>query len=208
MDGVALRSEHPPPSRRPAPRGSTNVDRAARQISSMGWPVGGNRHGRGRHPVGARRLEGQQHLLRVDHAPAAVGGELEDARVHADGVLGAGLHAEAAEHALAEVDVEALGHLLDLGIRVLAGHDVDAVRGAHRLAHHAGDAARRAVLPPHEAVQGPQPRRVGPPLVRVLDGDGAVGALARGTPCAACAATCSRRSAGPSARARRASRRR
>src|SRR3972149_5146865 len=94
-------------------------------------------------------------------APAAVGGELEDARVHADGVLRARLDAVAAEDALAEVDVEALGHLLDLGVRVLRGDDVDAVGRADRLAPHAGDAAGRAGLRPPETGEAPEPRRGG-----------------------------------------------
>src|SRR5262249_58336188 len=87
-------------------------------------------------------------------------------------------HAEAAEQALGEIDVEAPGHLLDLGVRVLIGHDVDAVGRTDGLAHHAGDAARRAVLAPHQAVQRAQPRRVRPPLLRVLDRDRPAGALA------------------------------
>src|SRR4029450_2973880 len=52
-------------------------------------------------------------------------------------------------------------------------HDVDAVRGTDRLAHHAGHAARRAVLAPHQPMERAQTRRVRPPLLRVLDGDGA-----------------------------------
>src|SRR5206468_75228 len=96
--------------------------------------------------VGVGGLERQQHLLRVDHSTAAVGGELQDPRVHANRVLGTRLHAVAAEHALPEIDVEASGHLFDLGVRVLVRDDVDAVRGTDGLAHHAGHAARRAVL--------------------------------------------------------------
>src|SRR6185369_7772699 len=89
--------------------------------------VRGNGHGSRRAAVGAGGLVSQQHLLRIHHAAAAERRELEDARVHPDGVLGAGLHAEPTEHALAEVDVEARGNLLDLGIRMLGRHDVDAV---------------------------------------------------------------------------------
>src|SRR5260370_9862795 len=84
-------------------------------------------------------------------------------------VLGAGLDAEAAEDALAEVDVEPLRDLLDLRVRMLGGHDVDAVGRAHRLAHHAGHSARRAVLAAHQPVQAAQAWRVRPALGRVLD---------------------------------------
>src|SRR4029453_4563578 len=53
----------------------------------------------------------------------------------------------------------------------------DAVRGTPRLAHHAGHAARRAVLAPHQPVERAQARRIRPPLLRVLDGDGAARVL-------------------------------
>src|SRR5262245_33934402 len=78
----------------------------------------GDGHARGGDAVGARGLVGEQHLLRVHHASAAERGELEDTRIHPDGVLGASLHAESAEHTLAEVDVEPRRDLLDLRIRV------------------------------------------------------------------------------------------
>src|SRR5581483_6438944 len=110
-------------------------------------------------------------LLRVDQALAAVRRELEDPGVHADRVLRAGLHAEAAEDALAEVDVEALRVLLDVGVRVLGRDDVDAVGRAHRLAHHARDAAGRAVVPPYQPVEAPEPRRQRASLLGPLVGD-------------------------------------
>src|SRR4029453_17085856 len=37
--------------------------------------------------------------------------------------------------------------------------------------------ARRAVVPPHEAMQAPEPRRIGTALVRILNGHRAVGTL-------------------------------
>src|SRR2546426_9946304 len=136
-----------------------------------GSPARRQRDGRLRAAVGVGGLERQQHLLRVDHSTAAVGGELQDPRVHANRVLGTRLHAVAADHALPEIDVEASGYLFDPGVRVLVRDDVDAVRGTDGLAHHAGHAARRAVLAPHEAMGGAQARRLRPPLLRVLDGD-------------------------------------
>src|SRR5882762_7651064 len=148
---------------------------------TSGRPVRRDRHRRPRLAVGPGGLQGEEHLLCVDHPPAAVGGELQDPGVHPDRVFRARLHAVAAEYALAEVDRELRADLLDVGVGMLAGHDVDAAGGAHGLAHHAGHAARRAVFAPHQPVQAPQPRRHRPPLLRVLDGDGAarVGAAER-----------------------------
>src|SRR6185295_16891459 len=88
-----------------------------------------------------------QKLLHVpDHVLARIGGDLHDLRVHADRVLGADFDAVAAVDALAEIDVEALGALLDHDVGAFLGLDLDAARRTDRLAHHAGDAARRAVV--------------------------------------------------------------
>src|SRR5262249_20774745 len=123
-------------------------------------------------------LEGEEGFLGIDHPTPAVGRELEDAGVHPDGVFGTRLDAVAAEHALTEVDVEAGRHLLDLGVRVLVGDDVNAARRANGLAHHARHAARRAVFSADESVQAAQARRQAAPLVRILDRDGAPGVAA------------------------------
>src|SRR5205823_2523678 len=82
------------------------------------------------------------------------------AGVHADGVLGARLDAEAADDAAQLVDLEADGELLDGLALVLAGLDVDALRGAGGGAHVASHAARRAVHARHEAVHAAISRRV------------------------------------------------
>src|SRR5712692_2543743 len=100
---------------------------ATAAVTASHRPSRRDRHRRPGHAVGAGRLQREQHLFRVDHAAPAVGRELEDPRIHPDRVLGAALHAVAAEHALAEVDVDAGRDLLDLRVRVLVGHDVDAV---------------------------------------------------------------------------------
>ena len=146
-----------------APLARPVIPRTPRRTRAGGGAIG-------RQPVGPGRLERQEHLLRVDHPLAAEGRELEDARVHADRVLGARLDAEPAEDALAEVDVEALGVLLDVRVRVLPRDDVDAVRRAHRLAHHAGHAPGRSVGAAHQPVEAPEPRRERPPLLRPLVG--------------------------------------
>src|SRR5262249_58737219 len=102
----------------------------------------------------------------------------EDAGSLRERVSGPRLDTVAAEHALAEVDVEAGGHLLDLGVGMLVGDDVDAARRADGLAHHARHAARRAVFAADKPVQAAQARGQPAPLVRILDRDGAPGVAA------------------------------
>src|SRR6185503_7295424 len=98
-----------------APAGCRARQRSPRARSSLeASPDQVRRRRHGRQPVGPGRLERQEHLLRVHHTLPAEGRELEDARVHADRVLGARLDAEPAKDALAEVDVETLGVLLDV----------------------------------------------------------------------------------------------
>src|SRR5262249_60150428 len=104
----------------------------------------------------------------------------EDAGSLRERVSGPRLDTVAAEHALAEVDVEAGGHLLDLGVGMLVGDDVDAARRADGLAHHARHAARRAVFAADKPVQAAQARGQPAPLVRILDRDGAPGVAAPG----------------------------
>src|SRR6266478_969250 len=101
---------------------------------TSGRPVRRDRHRRPRLAVGPGGLQGEEHLLCVDHPPAAVGGELQDPGVHPDRVFRARLHAVAAEYA-----------------------------------------ARRAVFAPHQPVQAPEPRGIGPTLLRVLDRHRAAG---------------------------------
>src|SRR4051812_50120538 len=80
-------------------------------------------------------------------------------RVHPDGVLRACLDAEAADDASQFVDLEPDRVLLDGLLVVLAGLDVDALRGAGGRAHVTGDAARTAVDARHEPVHPPGARR-------------------------------------------------
>src|SRR4051794_20618145 len=90
-------------------------------------------------------------------------------RVHPDGVLRASLDAEAADDASQFVDLESDRVLLDGLLVVLAGLDVDALRGAGGRAHVAGDAAGTAVEARHEPVHAPVPRRVRLALFRGVD---------------------------------------
>src|SRR5256712_230319 len=89
--------------------------------------------------------------------------------VHPDGVLRAGLDAEAADDAAQLVDLEAHRELLDRLVLVLARLDVDALRRAGRRAHVAGHAARLSVDARDQAVHAAVPRRVGLALVGVVD---------------------------------------
>src|SRR5262245_57684405 len=95
-------------------------------------------------------LEAHQEILLEAELLAGVIGGGVDARVHADGVAGARLDAEAAEHAAQLVDDEARREALVaapfVARRVLAGLDVDALRRARRRAAEARHAARRAVV--------------------------------------------------------------
>src|SRR2546423_151143 len=106
------------------------------------------------------------------HLGSGVSRHIQDSGVHADCVLGAYLYAVAAVDAYPQVDVEADGVLLDIGIRVLAGHNGDASGWADGLAEHATHAARRPFLPDGELVTAAESRLECPGLFGVLRGDG------------------------------------
>src|SRR5438309_2123473 len=91
------------------------------------------------------------------------------ARVHPDGVLRAGLDAEAADDAAELVDLEADRILLDRLIVVFASLDIDALRGAGGRAHVAGDAARTAVGTRGQAVHAAVAGRVWLALFGIVD---------------------------------------
>src|SRR5690242_296501 len=115
----------------------------------------------------------EQVLLEDELLSRVVGGGV-DAGIHADRVAGAGFDAEAAEDAAQLVDDEALREALVAAARiafgVLAGFDVDALRGARRRAAEARDATRGAVVAVREAVHAPKAGRIGPPLLGVRHG--------------------------------------
>ena len=93
-------------------------------------------------------------------------------RVHPDGVLGAGLHTEAAVDAFAEVDHKTLGTLLDIGIGMFLRRDRNTAGGADGLTHHAGHAAGGTVFTLCEPVACPGTGHQGPLLLGVLKRDG------------------------------------
>src|SRR5207253_6474870 len=111
----------------------------------------------------------EQRLL-VEHRqrPRKHGGRVGPG-VHPDRVLRAGLDAEAADDAAQLVDLEADRILLDRLIFVLAGLDVDALRGAGGRAHVAGDAARAAVGTRGQAVHAAVARRIRLALFGIVD---------------------------------------
>jgi len=97
-----------------------------------------------------------QEFIHIEfHLLPAIGGDVEDLRVHADGILRADLDAKTTVHAHAQVQVERRGHLLNVGIRMLFGDDVDAARRADGFAHHARNTARTSVFALGEAVTSP-----------------------------------------------------
>src|SRR4051812_16144345 len=98
-----------------------------------------------------------------DHVAPVMVGQFHDARVHADGVLGAGFHAKTAKHALGHVDVEADRVFFDGRVGVVASHHEDAVRRADGGAEHAGHAFGGAVFPFGQAVPGARTVGRGPP---------------------------------------------
>src|SRR6266853_2989774 len=98
--------------------------------------------------------------------------------VHPDGVLRAGLDAEAADDAAQLVDLEPDRVLLDGLVLVLARLDVDALRRAGGGAHVAGHAARAAVGTHRQAVHAAVARRVRLALLGVADGGDQVHARA------------------------------
>ena len=98
-----------------------------------------------------------EQVLRVDELVARIVRDRVDARVHADGIAGAGLDAEAAEDAAELVDDElhrvALVAAALVALGVLARLDVDALRRARRRAAEARDATRARVVAEREAMQ-------------------------------------------------------
>src|SRR6266850_5383648 len=90
--------------------------------------------------------------------------------VHPDGVLGAGLHTEAANDAAQLIDLEPDRELLDGLDLVLARLDVDALRRAGRRAHVASHAARLSVDARDQPVHAPVSGRIRLALLGVVDG--------------------------------------
>ena len=103
---------------------------------------------------------------------ARIGCDIKNLSVHSNRILRAGLDAEAAVNAFAEINDETFGTLLNIRVGMPLGLNVDTSRGADGLAHHAGHAARRAVFALREAVAGAGARRKRPGLLRPLEGDG------------------------------------
>src|SRR6185437_6394468 len=105
---------------------------------------------------GLRRRPARHQLFFVEDAVGALVSRLGVVeRVHADGVARTGLGTQTTHNAPQFIDLEDLGALLDPAVGRLFRDDGDAVGGADRGAHHAGDAADLAVVTQHEAVEAP-----------------------------------------------------
>src|SRR5512140_2290775 len=116
-----------------------------------------------------RRTRQERFLVEHRQRPREHGRRVR-AGVHADGVLGARLDAEAADDAAQLVDLEAHRVLLDGLVVVLARLDVDALGGAGGGAHVAGHAAGLAVGAGNQPVHAAVPGRIRLALLRVVDG--------------------------------------
>src|SRR5882672_10527229 len=104
------------------------------------------------------------------HGLPRVGRHVEDSCVHPDGVLRAYLDTVPAIDADPQVNVEPDRVLLDVGVRVLTGHDGDALGRANCLAEHASHAARGVIVAEGEPVATAEPRHEWPEFLRILDG--------------------------------------
>src|SRR5260370_31420203 len=104
------------------------------------------------------------------HGVPGVGRHVEDSCVHPDCVLRADLYTIPAIDADPQVDVEAHGVLFDVGVRMLTGHDGNALGGANCLAEHAAHAARGPILAEGEPVAAPEPRHEPPEFLGKLNG--------------------------------------
>src|SRR3989441_6235751 len=104
------------------------------------------------------------------HGLPRVGRYVEDSCVHPDCVLRAYLDTVPAIDAHPQVDVEPNRVLLDVGVRVLTGHDGDALGRTNCLAEHAPHAAGRVILAEGEPVAAAEPRHEWSELLGKLDG--------------------------------------
>ena len=107
-----------------------------------------------------------------NHSLPGVGGNVEDLGVHSNGVLRAGLHAETAVDAFAEIDDETFGTFFNVWVGVSLGLNVNAPGRADGLTHHAGHAPRGTVHALREAVPGAGARRKRPLLLGPLESHG------------------------------------
>lgn len=106
----------------------------------------------------------------VNHVFAAVGGELQNPRVHPDRIFRACLHTKAAEYANTQIDIKMDRIFLDVRILMLLSNNVDASGRTNRLAHHTGNATRTPVFPFDQPVKRSHSRRKGSALFGILVG--------------------------------------
>lgn len=122
--------------------------------------------------ISPAEISAQELVHAIDHSFTGVGGQFHYSRIHSDGIFRAGLYTKAAKNADANVNIERLGHLFDIGIGILLGNDMDAAGGASGLAHHTGYAPRRSVITAHQAVARSKPAGKGTAFFGIFNGYG------------------------------------
>ena len=104
------------------------------------------------------------------HGLSRIGRYIKDSCVHPNRVLGTYLDTVSTIDTDPQVDVKADRVLLDVRVRVLTGHDGDALGRANRLAQHAAHAAGGVVLTHSEAMAAAETRHERPEFLGILDG--------------------------------------
>src|SRR5919106_3174508 len=92
-------------------------------------------------------------------------------RIHANGITGAGLDAEAAIDTAQRIDLVANGKFFDGVVRILAGFNVNTFGGTRCRAEKTGRALNRTVFLQGQPVSPAKGVGIRRPLVRVLDGN-------------------------------------
>ena len=116
----------------------------------------------------------QQTLFVQNQILPRVRRHFDDAGVHANRIFGARFDTIAAEHAHAEINVEFHRDFLNFFFGTLAGDDINAFRRANGFAHHARDAAWRAVFTLRQAVHRAQARMKQASYIGILKRDRAL----------------------------------
>ena len=93
-----------------------------------------------------------------DHPFAGIGRNIQNLGIHSDRILRACFHTKTAVDAFSKIDHKTLWPLLDMGIRMFFGLNVNAAGWANCLTHHTCDAAGRTILPFRETVPRPRTR--------------------------------------------------
>src|SRR2546428_4840569 len=91
---------------------------------------------------------------------------------HDDRFFRTGVHTESAIDAAHHIDVEPKWKFFDLGIRMFAGFNIDALRGADRRAHVTRDTFQTSVASDGKNMCATKPFRIWTALLGIVDGGG------------------------------------